>query len=132
MNAKRIETGVRLLLALALTAFGADKFFHFMPVPEAPPEGGAYLGALTDTGYIFPIIGGVFIAAALCLVSKRVLLGLMLVSPILVNIVAYHVRYDLPGIAGGAVLSALVLILFMLHTRNLGALFGANQVGKQS
>ena len=129
MNANRFEMVVRTLLALALVVFGADKFFHYMPMPEAPEEGGQYLGALMGTGYIFPIIGGIFLTAALCLVSKRVLLGLMLVSPILVNIIAYHVRYDLPGIIGGAVLSGLVVLLFMLHAGNLGLLFRPNSVG---
>ena len=40
MNTK-IEMVVRLLLALALLVFGADKFFHFMPMPEPPEEGRA-------------------------------------------------------------------------------------------
>ena len=45
---------------------------------------------------------------------------------------AYHVRYDMPGIGGGAVLSALAVLLFMMHASNLGALFRPNEVGKRS
>ena len=40
---KNARTVIRFLLALALAVFGADKFLHFMPQPDAPPEGGAFL-----------------------------------------------------------------------------------------
>ena len=40
---KNARTVIRFLLAIALAVFGADKFLHFMPRPDAPPEGGAFL-----------------------------------------------------------------------------------------
>ncbi|MFT7518152.1 MAG: putative oxidoreductase, partial [Kiritimatiellia bacterium] len=54
---KNARTAIRFLLALVLAVFGADKFLHFMPRPDAPAEGGAFLGALHDAGYVFPTIG---------------------------------------------------------------------------
>ena len=53
----KTRTVIRFLLALVLAVFGADKFLHFMPQPDAPPEGGAFLGSLVDAGYVFPVIG---------------------------------------------------------------------------
>ena len=46
---KNARTAIRFLLALALALFGADMFFHFMPQPDAPPEGGAFLNGLPKT-----------------------------------------------------------------------------------
>jgi putative oxidoreductase len=78
---KNARTVIRFLLALALAVFGVDKFLHFMPPPEAPPEGGAFLGALADAGYVFPAIGLAFLATSVCLLAARVARGLILLRP---------------------------------------------------
>ena len=124
---KFLPIGCRFLLAIALTAFGLDKFLHFMPQPEPPPEGAEFLGALFGAGYIFPTIGVVFLVTALCLVSGRVILGLMLLSPIVVNILLYHVTYDMAGIGPGAVIAALGLVLFWFYRADLAELLGHSQ-----
>ncbi len=112
----------RVLLALALTVFGADKFLHFLEMPEPPPEGGAFLVALTEAGYVFPTIGLVFLVSALCLITGRVALGLLLLAPVLVNILEYHLRFDPAGIGGGAVLTALWVVLAVTHVGDFGPL----------
>ena len=127
MNAK-LEMVARYLLALALLVFGADKFLHFMPHPEPPEAGGQYLGALFGAGFIFPTIGVVFIVAALCLLTKRVVLALLLVSPVILNILLYHATYDVPGIGAGAVLAVLALALFCFHARGVAMLFQPNEM----
>ena len=124
---KMVRLACRVLLALALTAFGLDKFLHFMPQPEPPPEGGAFLGALVETGYIFPTIGVVFLVSAACLLLGRVALALLLLAPILVNILLYHYRYDMPGIVAGAVIAGLMLVLFALHASDFAPLFAGTR-----
>ncbi len=112
---KNARTAIRFLLALALVVFGADQFFHFMPQPDAPPEGGAFLGALADAGYVFPVIGLTFLATAACLLAGRVALGLIILTPITLNILLYHFRYDMAGIGAGAVITAMQLALIWMH-----------------
>ena len=118
----KAETAIRHLLAAALTVFGANKFLHFMPQPDPPPDGGAFLGALAEAGYIFPTVGITFLLAALCLFTKRTAFGLVILFPIVVSIILYHLRYDVPGIGGGAVLLVLQGILIWMHRGALMAL----------
>lgn len=81
----------RILLGLTFVVFGLNGFLQFMPTPEPTPEGGAFLGALAATGYMFPLIKVTEIAAGVMLLSGRLVpLGLVLLAPILVNILAYH------------------------------------------
>ena len=122
MNSSKTESAARYLLAVMLAVFGADKFFHFLEMPDAPEAGGKFLGALFETGYIFPTIGAVFLVSALLLMLKRVVLALLLLAPITVNIILYHVTYDVAGIGGGAVLTALMLVLAVLHAKPMMAL----------
>jgi len=121
-----IETIARYLLALALAVLGADKFLHFLPSPTPPAEGGQYLSALADAGFVFPTIGVVFMVTALCLLGNRVILGLMLSAPVTVNILQYHFRYDVPGIGPGLALAVLQVLLFAMHPHGIGRLLRSN------
>ena len=119
---KNARTVIRFLLALTLAVFGADKFLHFMPQPDAPPEGGAFLGALADAGYVFPAIGLAFLATAACLLAGRVALGVIILTPITLNILLYHFRYDMAGIGAGAVITAMQLALVWMYRRDFTTL----------
>lgn len=127
---KKFLTAIRLVLAIALAVFGADKFLHFMPQPEAPAQGQAFLAALVDTGYIFPIIGGTFLVCALLLVMGHVSLAMVLLTPITLNILLYHVRYDLPGIGPGAVIAGMQLLLFWCYRGQLITMIFASKLIK--
>ena len=95
-----------------LLVFGANKFFHFFPLPEPPLEGRAYLTQLIASGFIFPLIGVIFIAAgAMLLIGRAVGLALVLIAPIVVNIFLYHLRFD-P--APGAFVPGLILAVLMV------------------
>ena len=127
MNKSRLERAVRYLLIAMLAGFGANNFLHFTAMPEPPPEGGKFLGALGEAGYIFPTIGAVFLVATLLLALDRVALALLLVAPIAVNILGYHFKYDLPGTGAGGLLAALVVILALLHPKDIVALFRSSE-----
>ena len=128
----KARQAIRILLAIALAVFGVDKFAHFMPQPDAPPEGGEFLGALANAGYVFPAIGLTFLATAACLLLGRVALGLIILTPITLNILLYHFRFDMAGVGAGAVLTAMQLALIWMHRNEFTALARATGKGKET
>jgi uncharacterized membrane protein YphA (DoxX/SURF4 family) len=91
----RIVTAVaRILLGLAFAVFGLNGFLNFIPPPRdpGPEEAMAFASAMMATGYLMPLVKGTELVAGLLLLSNRfVPLALVLLAPVIVNIVAFHV-----------------------------------------
>jgi uncharacterized membrane protein YphA (DoxX/SURF4 family) len=105
---------VRTLFALAFVVFGLDGFLHVLPQPTTPPpEGAMAFGlALMKSGYMFPLIKGTELAAGLLLLTDRFApLGLALLAPVLVNIVAFHAFLAPDGLILALALVAIALAL---------------------
>jgi hypothetical protein len=91
---KHIPTIAGGLLGLLFVVFGANFFLNFIPMPPGPPEGSPaalFMGALFPTGYlafvkVLEMAGGVLVA-----VPKTRNLGLLILGPIIVNILAFHI-----------------------------------------
>jgi hypothetical protein len=119
--------GARVLLGLAFLVFGLNGFLHFWaPPPPADPEVGRIAGALMESGFIFPVMSFFeVIAAVLLLAGRYVPLALLLLAPILVEIVAFHVVLDLAGIGMGLFLALLTVFLAWAHRTAYLPLFHA-------
>jgi uncharacterized membrane protein YphA (DoxX/SURF4 family) len=88
---KLVPTAARLFLGLVFTVFGLNFFLHFLPTPPEPPKALAFAGALFGSGYLFPLLKSIEVAAGLLLLSGLfVPLALALLAPVLVNIVSFH------------------------------------------
>lgn len=95
-----LPTVARALLGLLFLVFGLNGFLHFLPMPPVPARAGEFLGALATSGYMFPLIKGTeVVAGALLLAGRLVPLALVLLAPVIVNIVAYHL-FLAPGSYG--------------------------------
>lgn len=108
----------RILMGLAFTVFGLNGFFHFIPEPKTPmPEGAAaFAGGLMKSGYMFPMIMGTqLLVGILLLINRFVPLALVLIIPVLVNIIAFHIFLQPAGIVPGAVLMLIELYLAWCH-----------------
>ncbi|HMC26334.1 MAG TPA: DoxX family protein [Verrucomicrobiae bacterium] len=104
----------RVLEGLMFLIFGLNGFFNFIPTPKSPmPEGAvAFSGALIKTGYMFPLIMGTqLLVGVLLLVNRFVPLALVLIMPVLVNIISFHIFLQPAGIGPGAFLLVLNLYL---------------------
>ncbi len=110
---KKVTMVLRLLLGLILLVFGLNKFLNFLPMPPMEGGAGAFMGALNDTGYMFPLIAITeIVAGALLLLNKWTGLALIFAAIISVNIVLFHLVLDISGTglaAVVAVLNALVM-----------------------
>ncbi len=90
---------VRILLGALLVIFGANKLFHFIPLEAPTGAAGEFMSSLGATGYIFPVVGilEVFIGAML-LIKKWVPFVIILLAPISINILLFHLFLDIPGV----------------------------------
>ncbi|HEY9169980.1 MAG TPA: DoxX family membrane protein [Lutibacter sp.] len=123
MNAKLIMA-LRLLLGLILLVMGSNKFFQFLPMPpmEGPPAD--FFGALFATGYMFPLIAITEISAGvLLLINKWTGLALIFASILSVNIILFHLALNPEGIALGAVVAILNVILIYANWKKFKTLF---------
>lgn len=105
MNA---STLTRLLLGLVFVLFGLNGFFSFIPLEAPAGEAGAFLGALAASGYMFPLIKIVeIVAGALLLANRHTLLATLLLLPIVINVLAFHLFLDHSGMLTACAVSAL-------------------------
>jgi hypothetical protein len=112
---KHLPTVARLLLGGLFFVFGLNGFLGFLPQPPVTGPGGAFLGALAATGYMFPLIKGTEVLAGTLLLSNRfVPLALTLLAPVTVNIFLFHALLS-PGLAIPVVAIALQLFLAYVH-----------------
>ena len=121
MNSK-VEMILRILFGIALVAFGADKFFHFMGMPA--PEPGSFMAALGATGYMFKLIGiSELIPGLLLLTNKWKGLALVWLAPISINIVAFHLSFDMANIGPAALVFVLNIVLIYMNWDRFKGLF---------
>ena len=115
---KHIPTLAGALLGLMFIAFGLMVLLNLAPEQPAPPEGSPaalFMGALVPTGYltfvkVLEVLGGVLVA-----IPRTRNLGLLVLGPIIVNILAYHVFItDGEGLASPVLLAICALALILM------------------
>ena len=92
---KHAPTIAGALLGLAFVVFGSNFFLNFIPMPADPSPADAphklFMGAMFPTGYlafikVLEILGGVLVA-----IPRTRNIGLLILGPIIVNILAFHI-----------------------------------------
>lgn len=104
---------LRILLGLVFLIFGANKFYSFLPMPEmVDGPGKDFMMALGATGYMFYLIGAVEVIGGLKLVlNKCVPTALLLLAPVVVNILFFHLCLDPAGMMMGGVVTLIYAAL---------------------
>ena len=103
---------VRILLGLLFVVFGLNGWLHFIPLPPREGRAAEFIGAMIATGYFNVILVLQVVGGLLLLTGISVPLGLILLGPVIVNILMFHLFMDKKGI--GLALFILVLWLFLL------------------
>lgn len=113
MNSKFTQI-VRILLGLILIVFGVNKMYSFIPLPQPPQAAGDFMSSLADTGYILTVVAIFEILIGLMLIFRIwVPFALLLLVPISVNILLFHLFLDIPAI--GTALLVVVLNAILLY-----------------
>lgn len=115
---------IRIALGLALVVFGANKFLHFIPMEPPTGAAGEFMNSLGATGYIFPVVGVLeVIIGALMLLKKWVAFALILLAPISINILLFHLFLDIPGAAVALLVTVFNGVLIYKHWQQYKPLF---------
>jgi putative oxidoreductase len=101
----------RLLLGLIFLVFGLNGFLHFIPAPMPAGIGGQYVGALFVSHYLTVVFALEIVAGALLLADRFVRVALVILAPILVNIVLFHVCMAPSGVGPATTAVALWSVL---------------------
>ena len=114
----------RLLLGLIFVVFGLNAFLQFIPMGP-PPTGlaGQFIGALFQSHYLWVVAVLQIVGGALLLVNRYVALGLVLLGPVIVNILLYHLLLNPVGMGMAVLVTALWLIVFYAHRGAFSGIF---------
>jgi putative oxidoreductase len=113
----------RILLGLPFLIFGLNDFFHFIPMNPPPGDAGALItlmythGWLTFHGLLYVIAG------ALLLAGRYVPVALVVLGPIIVNILLFHLTLAPSGIGPGLVCAVLEVFLIYAYWPAFRAIF---------
>lgn len=123
MNSKFTQT-VRIVLGIILLVFGANKIYTFIPLPQPPQQAAEFMASLADTGYI-PTVVALFeiIMGLLLLFRLWVPFVLLLLVPLSLNILLFHLFLDIPAIGTALLVVALNGILLYKHRVKYRPLF---------
>ena len=116
----------RTLLGFGFIVFGLNIVHPFLPMP-APPEGSLiaqFMGVMVPTHWM-TLVGVVQLLGGLLVIAGRTTpLGLVLLGPVLVNILAFHIFIQNgEGIVPGLVFSALEVFLIFSYRRYFSPIF---------
>jgi putative oxidoreductase len=115
----------RILLGLVFFVFGLNGILNFMKGELPPGDAGVYAGILMAHGFMKFIGVLEVIAGLLLLVGRYVPLGLVILGPILVNILLFHLLLMPKGIAPGIVVTVLEVFLIWAYRFSFRGLFDA-------
>jgi putative oxidoreductase len=103
----------RILLGLVFVVFGLNGFLNFLNTGPAPTGlAGQFLGALILSHYYWVVAALQIAGGALLLVNRFIPLALVLLGPVIVNIICFHVFMNPSGAVPAAVVTVLWLIVF--------------------
>jgi putative oxidoreductase len=101
----------RLLLGLIFVVFGLNGFLNFLSMGPMPTGlAGQFIGALILSHYFWVVAALQIAGGALLLANRFVPLALVLLGPVIVNILCYHMFLN----PSGAVLAAVVAVLWFI------------------
>src|SRR5260370_33807179 len=114
----------RLLVGRVFSVLGPNGFIGFLRAPPLPPgPAGQFLGALFASHYVYVVSGVQLASGVLLLVNRYVPLALVLLGPMLVNILAFHILMYRTGLATAIGVAILWCILAYRPRQHLSCFF---------
>ena len=114
----------RILLGLIFVVFSLNGFLNFLSMGPMPTGlAGQFIGALFLSHYFWVVAALQIVGGVLLLVNRFVPLALVLLGPVIVNILLYHLFLNLTGIALAIIVTILWFIVFYGHRQYFSGIF---------
>jgi putative oxidoreductase len=115
----------RIILGVIFVVFGLNGFVLFITPPEHSVAGGKFIDLLVSSGFMYvekllEVVGG-----TLLLVNRYIVLGLVILGPLVVNILLFHLFLERHTLVIGVVPFVLWAWLLWVNRRHLRPLFVA-------
>jgi putative oxidoreductase len=114
----------RFLLGLVFLVFGLNGFLLFIPAQPLPPgPASQFLGALFASHFVLVISAVQVAGGVLLLVNRYVPLALVLLGPVIVNILFFHLLMYPRGLPMAILVAILWGILALRHRQYFSGIF---------
>lgn len=114
----------RILLGLVFFVFGLNGFLNFIPQPPLPTGlAGQFVTVLVQSHYVLFVSGIQIVGGVLLLVNRYVPLALVLLGPVIVNILLFHVLLNRTGLVVAIIVAILWCILAIRQRQHLAGIF---------
>ena len=115
----------RILLGFVFTAAGLFSILKLGKMGGTPPDATTFMTLMVAHNYTTFVALIMLTGGGLLLVGRFVPIGLVLLGPILVNILLFHLLFHVPGIATGLVCSVLEVFLIWVYRSCFRGIFTA-------
>ena len=114
----------RILLGSIFILSGINGFLQIFPEPQFSVEGSSFITRLKESGFWWLLLKTTEIVGGVLLISKSLgRFGVLLLAPITLAIVAFHLVFSIQGSALGFLVFTLELLLIFMWRKNLAKLF---------
>ena len=115
----------RILLGLVFFASGVVSLLKLGKMGGMPADATTFMTLMVAHNYTVAIALFMLIGGLLLLVGRFVPIGLVLLGPVLVNILLFHILFGVRGIVTGAVCTVLEIFLVWAYWGSFRGLFAA-------
>ena len=117
-------TILRMLLGVSLLIFGINKFIAFIPIFDMAPAAANFMESLNSTGYVLYVVASLeLLIGGLLLFKKWVPFALILLAPIVVNILLFHLFLDVSGMFVAVFMLTITGVLIYKYWKSYTSLF---------
>ena len=113
----------RILLGLIFVFFGVNGYLNFLHAPMPTGQAGQYLGVMFGSFYMYFVSLVQLVGGVLLLSGQFIPLALVLLGPVLVNILLFHISFLPSGLPPGILSTVLWFIIFFGYRRAFAGIF---------
>ena len=113
----------RILLGLIFVFFGVNGYLNFLHAPMPTGQAGQYMGVMFGSFYMYFVSLVQLVGGVLLLSGQFIPLALVLLGPVLVNILLFHISFLPSGLPPGILSTVLWFIIFFGHRRAFAGIF---------